>query len=89
MCLEAYDIPHVWMGCCCCWIVLGWQLLYFDAPTRGEQLRLLFLLAGVPFEDTRLAWPAGLNRYKRAVLGDASPLMFDQVLVLRIGRVGE
>ena len=26
---------------------VGWELLYFDAPTRGEQIRLLFKLAKV------------------------------------------
>ena len=55
-----------------------WQLLYFDAPTRGEQLRLLFRLAKQPFDDVRLVWPSGIAPYKHAALGDASPLLFDQ-----------
>ena len=55
-----------------------WRLLYFDAPTRGEQLRLLFRLAKQPFDDVRLVWPSGIAPYKHAALGDASPLLFDQ-----------
>jgi len=55
-----------------------WRLLYFGAPTRGEQLRLLFRVAGVPFEDVRLRYPEGLAPLKSASLGDESPLMWDQ-----------
>jgi glutathione S-transferase len=52
-----------------------WRLIYFDAPTRGEQVRLLFALAGVEFDDVRLSpYPQGLDPYKKAALGDASPL---------------
>jgi hypothetical protein len=58
--------------------VEGWQVLYFDAPTRGEQLRMLMAAAGQKYQDTRLTWPEGLNQYKHAALGDKSPLMFDQ-----------
>eukprot|EP00933_Yihiella_yeosuensis_P018932 TRINITY_DN15415_c0_g2_i1.p1 TRINITY_DN15415_c0_g2~~TRINITY_DN15415_c0_g2_i1.p1 ORF type:complete len:269 (+),score=33.33 TRINITY_DN15415_c0_g2_i1:64-807(+) len=56
----------------------SWRLLYFSAPTRGEQLRILFHAAKTPFEDIRLEFPKGLRPYKYAALGDASPLMFDQ-----------
>jgi len=52
-----------------------WRLLYFDAPNRGEQVRQLFVLAGTPFVDVRLKYPEGLNPYKKAALGDASPLL--------------
>ena len=55
-----------------------WRLLYYDAPTRGEQLRCLFVLAGVDFEDTRIPYPDGLKTWKRSKLGDESPLLFDQ-----------
>jgi hypothetical protein len=55
-----------------------WELIYFDAPTRGEQLRLLFKLAKVDFKESRLEFPAGLNQYKRAHIGNMTPLMFDQ-----------
>ena len=30
-----------------------WSVYYFDAPNRGEQVRLLLVLAGVPFNDVR------------------------------------
>jgi glutathione S-transferase len=55
-----------------------WRLLYFDAPTRGEQVRLLFTAAKVDFDDEKLDYPKGLLKYKKAQMGDASPLMFDQ-----------
>lgn len=53
-------------------------MLYFSAPTRGEQLRLLFKVAKQPLEDVRLAFPAGLVQFKHSTLGDDSPLLFDQ-----------
>ena len=53
----------------------SWRLLYFDAPNRGEQVRILFALAGTPFDDVRLKYPEGLNPYKKAAMGDASPLL--------------
>ena len=56
----------------------GWRFLYFDAPTRGEQVRLLFKVARQPFQDVRLAFPKGLAKFKQCVLGDDSPLLFDQ-----------
>jgi hypothetical protein len=34
-----------------------WRLLYFDAPTRGEQVRLLFTAAKVDFDDEKLDYP--------------------------------
>ena len=52
-----------------------WQLIYFNAPNRGEQVRMLFALARVPFVDVRLQYPEGLNPYKKAAMGDASPLL--------------
>ena len=52
-----------------------WRLLYFDAPNRGEQVRILFSVAGVPFNDVRLVYPVGLDPYKKAAMGDASPLL--------------
>merc|ERR1719197_549168 len=58
--------------------VEGWQVLYFDAPTRGEQLRMLFAAANTPFKDVRFSFPKGLTPYKQETLGDKSPLMFDQ-----------
>ena len=49
-----------------------WRLIYFDAPTRGEQIRVLFALAGVAFDDVRVRpFPSGLDPYKKAALGDA------------------
>eukprot|EP00392_Amoebophrya_sp_AT5.2_P008836 g8864.t1 len=55
-----------------------WRFLYFDASMRGEQVRRLFRIARVPFEDVRFPYPAGLKQYKSAALGDASPLAWDQ-----------
>ena len=45
-----------------------WELIYFDAPTRGEQLRMLFHASGVEFIDRRLAYPSGLDAYKHGAL---------------------
>eukprot|EP00811_Abedinium_folium_P006609 NODE_16090_length_1012_cov_31.058757.p2 GENE.NODE_16090_length_1012_cov_31.058757~~NODE_16090_length_1012_cov_31.058757.p2 ORF type:complete len:267 (-),score=57.26 NODE_16090_length_1012_cov_31.058757:108-908(-) len=56
----------------------GWRLHYFNAPSRGEQLRLLFKLGRTPFEDVRFAFPKGLLPFKHAAMGDESPLMYDQ-----------
>ncbi|KAJ1447758.1 hypothetical protein M885DRAFT_541636 [Pelagophyceae sp. CCMP2097] len=56
----------------------AWRLLYFDAPTRGEQLRCLFHASGTPFEDVKLAYPKGLDAYRQSALGAKSPLAFDQ-----------
>jgi len=52
-----------------------WRVLYFDAPTRGEQVRMLLVLANVEFHDVRLAFPEGLGPYKKAAMADASPLL--------------
>lgn len=53
-----------------------WRLIYFDAPNRGEQIRQLFFLAGVPFDDVRVRkFPEGLEPYKAKALGDDSPLL--------------
>ena len=53
-----------------------WRLLYFDAPTRGEQIRVLFAVAQTPFHDVRLhPFPQALEPYKKAAMGDASPLL--------------
>lgn len=52
-----------------------WRLIYFNAPNRGEQIRLLFHIAGVAFHDVRITpYPQGLDPYKVAVMGEASPL---------------
>ena len=51
-----------------------WRLLYFNAPTRGEQIRVLFACASVPLVDVRLEFPRGLDPYKKAAMGDLSPL---------------
>eukprot|EP00928_Gymnodinium_smaydae_P083093 TRINITY_DN66356_c0_g1_i1.p1 TRINITY_DN66356_c0_g1~~TRINITY_DN66356_c0_g1_i1.p1 ORF type:complete len:280 (-),score=50.06 TRINITY_DN66356_c0_g1_i1:84-923(-) len=58
-----------------------WRLLYFDAPNRGEQVRQLFVLSKTAFTDVRLApYPQGLDPYKKAAMGEASPLLgTDQV----------
>jgi len=56
----------------------GWKFLYFNAPTRGEQVRMLFAAGATPFEDITFDFPAGLSPYKHAAMGDKSPLMFDQ-----------
>mmetsp|Transcript_19692 Transcript_19692/g.51599 ORF Transcript_19692/g.51599 Transcript_19692/m.51599 type:complete len:270 (-) Transcript_19692:575-1384(-) len=61
----------------------GWQLLYFEAPTRGEQVRLLFKAVGVEFTDVRLEYPQGLTMYKHSALGLSSPLLFDQCPTVR------
>uniref|UniRef100_A0A7S0JKJ7 GST C-terminal domain-containing protein n=1 Tax=Calcidiscus leptoporus TaxID=127549 RepID=A0A7S0JKJ7_9EUKA len=53
----------------------SWRLLYFDAPNRGEQVRMLFFLSGTAFHDVRLAYPKGLDPYKKAAMGDDSPLL--------------
>eukprot|EP00240_Pyramimonas_obovata_P015942 CAMPEP_0118929592 /NCGR_PEP_ID=MMETSP1169-20130426/6545_1 /TAXON_ID=36882 /ORGANISM="Pyramimonas obovata, Strain CCMP722" /LENGTH=269 /DNA_ID=CAMNT_0006871811 /DNA_START=260 /DNA_END=1067 /DNA_ORIENTATION=- len=55
------------------------RVLYFDAPTRGEQIRLLFVITGTPFEDVRFKFPGGIKPFKQATMGDDSPLAFDQV----------
>ena len=53
-----------------------WRVIYFDAPNRGEQIRILLALANTPFEDVRVSpFPQGLDPYKKAALGDASPLL--------------
>ena len=54
----------------------SWRLIYFDAPNRGEQVRQLFFLAGVAFADVRVhPYPQGLDPYRKAAMGDASPLL--------------
>lgn len=51
-------------------------MLYFDAPNRGEQVRQLFILSKTAFVDVRLApFPQGLDPFKKAAMGDASPLL--------------
>lgn len=53
----------------------SWRVIYFDAPNRGEQVRMLLALASQPFADVRLRFPEGLDPYKTAALGDESPLL--------------
>ena len=56
-----------------------WRLIYFDAPTRGEQIRVLFALAGVAFDDVRVRpFPSGLDPYKKAALGEAECAMYEK-----------
>eukprot|EP00747_Dinoflagellata_sp_TGD_P196092 gnl/TRDRNA2_/TRDRNA2_65751_c0_seq1.p1 gnl/TRDRNA2_/TRDRNA2_65751_c0~~gnl/TRDRNA2_/TRDRNA2_65751_c0_seq1.p1 ORF type:complete len:356 (-),score=63.14 gnl/TRDRNA2_/TRDRNA2_65751_c0_seq1:57-1124(-) len=63
-----------------------WRLLYFKAPHRGEQLRLLFHLTGTPFDDPHLdPYPESLRLYTSNIAGDDSPLAFDQAPVLQHG----
>jgi len=52
-----------------------WRLIYFNAPNRGEQVRQLFILSKTPFTDVRLIYPQGLDLFKKAAMGDASPLL--------------
>lgn len=52
-----------------------WRLIYFDAPHRGEQMRMLFSLASTAFTDVRCEYPRGLDPYKKAAMGEASPLL--------------
>jgi glutathione S-transferase len=52
-----------------------WRLIYFNAPNRGEQVRQLFVLSKTPFTDARLIYPRGLDPFKKAAMGDASPLL--------------
>ena len=64
-----------------------WVVRYFGAPTRGEQVRLLFTLAEQTGAIAADGWidehitpfPSGLNKYRRAEAGAETPLMFDQV----------
>jgi len=61
-----------------------WKVTYFDAPNRGEQLRMLLTYAEIDFEDERLQgkFPASLDPLRRATMGDDTPLMFDQVPII-------
>ena len=53
-----------------------WRVIYFDAPNRGEQIRILFALSNTPFQDVRVSpFPQGLDPYKKAAMGDESPLL--------------
>ena len=53
-----------------------WRLIYFNAPNRGEQIRLLFHVAGIAFSDVRCTpYPQGLDPYRKAAMGDGSPLL--------------
>ncbi len=63
----------------------GWRVVYFDAPNRGECIRLILTVAEQPFEDVRLVFPSGLAPYKSATAGDASPLPFGQAPVVQHG----
>ena len=63
-----------------------WRVMYYDAPNRGEQLRLLFHLTETPFEDVRIGpFPEGLVRFKAIGAGDLSPLAWDFVPVVQHG----
>lgn len=66
----------------------GWRIIYFQAPNRGECLRLILTAAGEQFEDVRVEFPAGLNQYKSATVGDASPLPFDQCPIVQHAQTG-
>lgn len=53
-----------------------WRVIYFNAPNRGEQVRQLLILSNTAFTDVRIApFPQGLDPFKKAALGDASPLL--------------
>ena len=59
-----------------------WKVIYFDFPARGEQLRLMFIYSKVDFIDERYKGGKLLAGIKKNVMGDASPLPYDQVPVL-------
>lgn len=63
----------------------AWRVIYFDAPNRGEQVRLLLALAHQPFEDHRLAFPHGKTPLMSGSAGDAAPLAFDLTPVVQHG----
>ena len=52
----------------------SWRLIY-DAPTRGEQIRILLARWSAIHGRARSSIPEGLNPYKRAAMGDDSPLL--------------
>jgi glutathione S-transferase len=63
-----------------------WRVMYYNAPNRGEQLRLLFEATQTPYEDIRIGpFPDGLLRFKAAEAGDQSPLAWDFVPVVQHG----
>eukprot|EP00747_Dinoflagellata_sp_TGD_P194814 gnl/TRDRNA2_/TRDRNA2_62668_c0_seq1.p1 gnl/TRDRNA2_/TRDRNA2_62668_c0~~gnl/TRDRNA2_/TRDRNA2_62668_c0_seq1.p1 ORF type:complete len:267 (-),score=43.64 gnl/TRDRNA2_/TRDRNA2_62668_c0_seq1:34-810(-) len=64
----------------------AWRVIYYQAPHRGEQLRLLFEVTRTPFEDVRLVFPKGLTPFKANSAGDATPLAFDFVPIVQHGR---
>jgi hypothetical protein len=59
--------------------VPDWRVLYFDAPTRGEQVRLLFVATGTPFEDVRFKFPGGIKAFKQvwSYTTSNSPVYFE------------
>ena len=60
----------------------GWRIIYFDAPNRGECLRLILTAAGQEFEDIRLDFMGGeLNKYKSTAVGDDTFMFFDQARI--------
>lgn len=62
-----------------------WRVIYFDAPNRGEQLRLLFALTGTTFDDCRLPFPDG--KVPLIAAGDANPLAFDLTPIVQHGNI--
>jgi glutathione S-transferase len=54
-----------------------WKVYYFNAPTRGEQVRMLLRITNTPFEDITFKGEEGM-KYKPASMGDLSPATFNQ-----------
>ena len=66
----------------------AWRVVYYHAPNRGEQLRLLFEMTETPFDDVRVSpFPSGLDRMRVASANDDSPLAFDLVPIVQHGDV--
>ena len=65
-----------------------WRVIYFDAPNRGEQVRLLLHLVGQPFEDYRMAFPHGKTPLMSiSDAGDQAPMAFDLCPIVQHGEI--
>jgi len=61
-----------------------YRLVYYETPTRAEQVRLLFRMTGTAFDNVKIKdFPQGLDPYRPGALGDASPVPFDQAPILQ------